>query len=160
MEKVEEFNHSFYQGLVVEIGNLRNYETFVPSQDKNKAFLSKKLSALSTIEQFHEFTYDHLLRSAKTVDVVWFNERRFPDSFFEIEHSTDMQNSLIKFAEFQDFRIKLRIVADASRREEFQSKIAYEAFKPICSEVKFIDYQTLSDIHSKYSALVAIESAI
>ncbi len=31
----ELFNHSYYQGLLVEIGNLKKYETFVPSQDKN-----------------------------------------------------------------------------------------------------------------------------
>ncbi|MDP2918178.1 MAG: hypothetical protein Q8N68_01625, partial [bacterium] len=32
----ELFNHSYYQGLLVEIGNLKKHETFVPSQDKNK----------------------------------------------------------------------------------------------------------------------------
>lgn len=32
----EIFNHSYYQGLLVEIGNLKKYETFVSSQDKNK----------------------------------------------------------------------------------------------------------------------------
>src|SRR3990167_8387237 len=26
------FNHSYYQGLLVEIGNLKKYKTFVPSQ--------------------------------------------------------------------------------------------------------------------------------
>jgi len=157
-EKFEEFNHSFYQGLIVEIGNLRSYETFVPSQDKNKLFLSKRLSEISTLQQLHPFTYDHILNRAKTVDVVWFNERRFPDSFFEIEHSTDMQNSLVKFSEFQDFRTNFLIVADVSRRREFEAKIAYSAFKPIQHAVKFLDYQTLSDMHSKFSALVAFQS--
>src|SRR5437868_15530600 len=37
--KDEEFNHSYYQGLIVEIGNLKDFKTFVPSQDKNKTFL-------------------------------------------------------------------------------------------------------------------------
>src|SRR5437868_9440071 len=33
--RAEEFDHSYYQGLLVEIGNLKKYETFVPHQDKN-----------------------------------------------------------------------------------------------------------------------------
>ena len=34
--KQEVFDHSYYQGLLVEIGNLKKYEVFVPSQDKNR----------------------------------------------------------------------------------------------------------------------------
>src|SRR3990172_5240152 len=42
-QKQEVFTHSYYQGLLVEIGNLKQYETFVPGQDKNKQFLGKTL---------------------------------------------------------------------------------------------------------------------
>ncbi len=48
-EKAEEFNHSYYQGLIVEIGNLRGYETFIPNQDKNKLFLSKRLADVASL---------------------------------------------------------------------------------------------------------------
>jgi len=159
-KKIEDFGHSYYQGLVVELGNLKNYETFVPSQDKNKPFLSHKLSDISTLQQFHSFTYDHLLRRARTIDVTWFNERKLPNAFFEIEHSTDIQNSLLKFLELQDFRVKFHIVADAGRRKEFQSKLSYNAFRPISSSVAFIDYETLSNYHSKVSESVALEKAL
>src|SRR3989338_10242548 len=65
----EIFNHSYYQGLLVEIGNLKKYETFVPSQDKNKKFLDKTLGEISSQTDFYQFGYDHNLRKAKTVDV-------------------------------------------------------------------------------------------
>src|SRR5512146_2320267 len=29
----KEYSHYFYQGLIVEIGNLKGYATFIPSQD-------------------------------------------------------------------------------------------------------------------------------
>ncbi len=144
-----EYTHSFYQGLLVEIGNLRCFQTFVPSQDKNKKFLTKSLSQLATTTKMFEFTYDHLIRRAKTVDVVWFNERKLPNAFFEIEHSTDIQNSLLKFLELQDFNSDFRIVADARRSQEFQAKLSYEAFRPIAERVKFVDYETVSEFHSK-----------
>ncbi len=156
--KLEEFNHSYYQGLLVEIGNLKNYETFVPNQDKNKLFLSRKLSEISTLKQFHTFTYDSLLKRAKTIDVSWFNQRRLPKAFFEVEHSTDFQNSLLKFLEFQDFRIKFHIVADASRRKEFESKLARNVFKPIRGGVIFRDYEYISEWHSRAVALASFLS--
>lgn len=153
----EEFNHSYYQGLLVEIGNLRNYETFVPHQDKNKQFLERRLSEVVTLKDFYDFTYDSLLRRAKTVDVSWFNHRNFPKAFFEVEHSTDMRNSLLKFMDFQDFRINFFIVADAARKREFQSKIASPTFSSIRETVKFLDYEKLAEAHSKLSASVTVE---
>ncbi|MGA9997794.1 MAG: hypothetical protein WBP93_20430 [Pyrinomonadaceae bacterium] len=154
----EEFNHSYYQGLLVQIGNLNNYETFVPNQDKNRLFLSRKLSDISTMKQFHNFTYDSLLKRARTIDVSWFNQRQLPEAFFEVEHSTDIQNSLLKFLEFQDFRIKFYIVADNARRKEFESKIARHVFKPIRSEVVFRDYDYVADWHSKMAALADLDN--
>jgi hypothetical protein len=153
----EEFNHSYYQGLIVQLGNLKNYETFVPHQDKNRSFLSHKLADVATLKQFHPFTYDHLLRRAKTVDVTWFSARKIPHSFFEVEHSTNIYNSLLKFSDFQDFRIKFYIVADINRRREFDDQIARPTFEPIRSTVKFLDYESLSDLHSKSSASIEAE---
>ena len=65
----EEFGHSYYQGLVVEIGNLKNYETFVPSQDRNRPFLSSKLSDIATLNHFYNFTYENLVHRARTIDI-------------------------------------------------------------------------------------------
>lgn len=159
-EKVEQFNHSYYQGLLLQIGNLRKYETFVPSQDKNKPFLSGKLSDVSTLREFPGFTYERLLNRARTIDVTWFNERGFPYAFFEVEHSTDIRNSLQKFVQFQDFRVKFRIVADKARQREFAKWLEDANFRPIRSEVEFLDYEKLSSWHSKTAEIVALEEAI
>lgn len=158
--EAEVFNHSYYQGLIVEIGNLKNYETFVPYQDKNKLFLTRRLAEVSTLREFHNFTYDSLLRRAKTVDVSWFNQRRLPKAFFEVEHSTGMHNSLLKFLDFEDFRISFFIVADAARKREFESKVASSTFTPIRHAIKFLDYDTLADMHSKISASLPAEKLL
>ncbi len=158
--KAEEFNHSYYQGLLVEIGNLKNYETFVPHQDKNKFFLERRLAEVSTLRNFHNFTYDSLLKRARTVDVSWFNERKLPKAFFEVEHSTDMRNSLLKFLDFEDFRINFFIVADAARKRDFESKISSATFSPVRDTVKFIDYDTLANTHSKISASIPAERSL
>ena len=97
------------------------------------------------------------MKRAKTIDVVWFNDRKMPHSFFEVEHSTDIQNSLLKFIELQDFNVQFRIVADKNRKREFQSKLSYTAFRPILEQVRFIDYETVSELHSKTTELSLIQ---
>jgi hypothetical protein len=160
-EQRRELNHSYYQGLIVQLGNFKNFETFVPNQDKNKQFLPEKtLSSISTLEKFHDFTYKHIIRRGRTVDVTWFNERKLPDSFFEVGDSTDFYNSLLKFLEFQDFLIDFHVVADSNKRNNFDRKLAYSAFKPIRQRVKFLSYEKLAKWHSTTSASIKAEESL
>jgi hypothetical protein len=163
-EKVEgkkrEYSHYFFQGLVVEIGNLKNFQTFVPAQDKNKPFGSQKLCDIATLSRLSEFTFPDVLRKAQTIDVVWINNRRYPNSFFEVEHSTDIHNSLLKFVELQDFRSDFYIVADVRRKAEFNSKVSLNAFATIKPLVKFWDYDSVLDFHNKVTASKLAEKAL
>jgi hypothetical protein len=158
--KKREYTHYFFQGLVVEIGNLKGYQTYVPFQDKNKPFAQIRLGEIATLSNFYNFTYDEISRRAQTIDVTWFNSRKYPDAFFEVEHSTDIYNSLLKFVEFQDFRIDFYVVADNLRRAEFENKMTLNAFTPIKSFVKFLDYDKVSELHTKISASVLAEQAL
>jgi hypothetical protein len=152
-----EFNHSYYQGLLVEIGNLKRYETFVPHQDKNRPFMSRRLAEIATLRQLPPFTHQRLLKRAGTVDVSWFNKRNLPHVFFEVEHSTDFRNSLQKFVEFRDFRIKFRVVADEARRGEFENRLADYQFTPVRAETTFISYDKLSRWYELTHELTALE---
>lgn len=158
--KQEEFNHTYYQGLLVEIGNLKQYQTFVPPQDKNKIYLGKKLGEVATVAEFYSFTYENIIRKAKTIDVSWFNIRRLPHMLFEVEHSTDIQNSLLKFLEMQDFYVKFCIVADEIRKREFKAKLSLSAFVPIENRTEFISYNQLSDWHAKTHEIINIENTL
>jgi len=158
--KEREYSHYFFQGLVVEIGNLKGFQTFVPAQDKNKPYAQQKLGDVTTLSRFYEFTYTEVLRKAQTIDVAWFNNRNFPNSFFEIEHSTDIYNSLLKFVELQDFRASFHIVADGQRQAEFENKILLSAFSPIKPFVKFWTYDLVLDFHAKATASNLAEQAL
>ena len=158
--KEREYSHYFFQGLVAEIGNLRGFQTFIPAQDKNKPYAKKKLGEVATLPKFYEFTYSEVLRKAQTIDVAWFNERRYPSSFFEIEHSTDIYNSLLKFMELQDFRTGFYIVADVQRQAEFDSKISSNTFSPIKPFVKFWNYDLVVDLHAKAMASKLVDQVL
>lgn len=143
-----EFTHAYYQGIIVEIGNKKHFKTFVPAQDKNKLFINRKLSEITTTEQCN-FTYPEIVRFAKTVDVIWFNERNLPNSFFEVEHSTDFKNSINKFFELQDFRARFIIVAKLARKSQFENIINASIYSPIKKLVDFVDYDTLITQYEK-----------
>lgn len=137
-------SHSYYQGLLTIIGNLRGYSTFVPHQDKNHVCLRRPLADLRTLHELPPFSYPELTRRVGSVDVSWFNDRLMPHSLFEVEHSTDIQNSLLKFSELQDFSARMIIVAARARRPEFQAKAKRRAFQDIAERISFYDYESLA----------------
>ena len=149
--EVKEFNHSYYQGILLEIGNSRGLDTFVPEQDKNKRFANTALREVRSLDAIPPFSYPDFVHRSSTIDVIWFNERKMPSHFFEVEHSTDIQNSLLKFFDLQDFYCKMFIVADKKRKEEYERKIHYQAFKPLLENdrIHFLDYETLHKIYNQ-----------
>ena len=144
----ELFSHSYYQGLLTEIGSLRQFSTFIPAQDQNKLFLGHKLKDIASLSQIPAFTFERILRKARTIDVIWFNSRRMPSHMYEVEHTTDIKNSLSKFYELQDFRIKFFIVAAPYRKIEFQDKISASIFQEIHDRVEFLSYERVANLHS------------
>lgn len=148
-KEIQEMNHYYYQWLLVEIWVLEKYDTYVPPQDQNKLFINKKLSEIITVHKLPQFSYEHLIKRTPTIDVIWFNERGMPNHFYEVEHSTDIQNSLVKFVDLQDFNTKFTIVADRTREKQYQKVLSQIVFKPIENRVNFFDYETLSSLHTK-----------
>ena len=141
-KKSEElFTHGYYQGILVEIGKYEHRKTYIPAQDKNRKYMEHPLYEITDTTELPQFTYDKLLRKAKTVDVIWFNEREMPTAFYEVEHTTDIKNSLSKFYELQDFHAGFFIVADKQRETEFRDKLHVSMFQSIENRVTFLDYK-------------------
>lgn len=149
----EEFSHGYYQGLLIEIGKYRKQKTYIPAQDKNRKFLGHPLSEITDTMDLPDFSYDTLKRKARTVDVIWFNERIMPSSFYEVEHTTDIKNSLSKFYELQDFNAGFYIVADTSRKREFEDKISVSMFEPIKDRVGFLDYKRVATMYESLAKM-------
>jgi hypothetical protein len=154
-----ESDHTYYQGLLVELGNLRKLQTFVPKQDRGKAFLGKPLGRLITLEDIYPFTYPEIVHNAAAVDVIWFSQRNFPSEFIEVENTTDMNSAFLKFVWFDAFNSAFRVVAPAARKREFESKIAHPSFESIARRTKFTSYDFVAAMHNKASETIALEQA-
>ena len=143
IQEAAQNSHTYYQGLLVRIGNFRGYQTFIPNQDKNRLFINKPLAEIRTLQELPKFSFEFIVRKSESVDVIWFNERQMLHSFFEVEHSTVIHNSLIKFADLQDFYSRMVIVADENRSREYEYKLDKTVFREIKSRVKFLGYIAL-----------------
>ena len=145
-DSIKIFNHTYYQGILLLIGKYRRMRTFIPQQDKNKKFYNgQRLQELSTFTEQPPYSYPSMVKRSSTIDTIWFNERNMPHSFFEVEHSTDIQNSLLKFNDLQDFYVRMAIVADIKRKPEFDAKMRFHAFDDlrVYKRVSFLSYDAL-----------------
>ena len=158
-ERKQEFTHSFYQGLILKIGNMKGKKTFVANNDRAKLFLGKPLREIATLETIYEFAYPEFMKRAKTVDVIWFNERRMPFAFFEVEHTTNIEHSLVKFLALRDYHAEFYIVAEEERRKQFNAMLAGQSdFTPLLNRVKFQNYAHLTKQYENMSELDKIDT--
>jgi len=147
-EEKAEFQHGRIQGMLLEIGGLEEYETYTP--DRNKNFGGKLLGSICTLTQCPLFTFANIVeQSVRFIDVIWFNERRFPARVFEVEHSTDFRSALIKFCELQDFTTDFFIVAPEARQQKYSTEIQKAAFTPIAKRCKFRSYEEVEGYYQR-----------
>ena len=147
--KEKEFSHSYYQGLLLELGTVKKFETFVPQQDKNKNFLDSTLAEKRTLNEIYNFGYKEIVKRASTIDVLWFNRRKMPTYAFEIETTTNFTEAFSRYFALQDFHIEFCIIADKGREKEYKDKLQRNEFSSIKKRVKFMNTEKLSDWHSK-----------
>jgi len=154
-----ESDHTYYQGLLVELGNLRKHQTSVPKQDRGKLFLGKPLGSFVTVEDIHPFTYPEVVSRAAAVDVIWFDERKFPLEFIEVENTTDINGAFLKFVLLYAFNSTFRVVAPVARKREFKSKLDHPSFVSVAQRTKFASYDLVASMHAKASEAIALEQA-
>lgn len=134
--------HDYVEGMLIEIGNLKNYQTYTP--DKNVIFNGKSLKELITCEEIPQFTYQDILNIIKEIDVIWFKER-FPYLTFDIEFSTNISMSLIRANELKNFKTISYVVADEKKENLFNTKLNVSTFHSIKNETKFISIKSVFD---------------
>ena len=113
----EQSMHSVLQGRLLEIGNIRGYETFCP--DKSRKFNSKQLGNIASLQICPELQFSdyELLRK---IDVLWFREKTkyfIPEYAFEIEISTGTWSGVGRMATLLDYaNVRLYIVSNAPKK--------------------------------------------
>jgi len=113
----EESLHSVLQGRLIEIGNIRGFDTYCP--DSSKQFNRKNLSEIISLKQCPQLQFSdyNVLRK---IDVLWFREkgRHFiPEYAFEVEISTGTWSGFGRLATLIDYsNVRLYVISNDLRR--------------------------------------------
>lgn len=150
--------HATIQGKLLEIGNNLKEVADTYTNDKKFVFDNKTLGSIATLPTVPLFTFENIIKdSVSYADVIWFNERKFPKKIFEVEHSTDFRDALVKFMELQDFQTEFCCVSSSDRRSKFEKEIHKAAFRPIEKRVSFLTYEEVENDYkialSKFNTL-------
>jgi hypothetical protein len=142
---VEESLHSVLQGRLLEIGNIRGYQTYCP--DKSKKFNDKKLEDIATLKicpqlQFSDY---NLLRQ---IDVLWFTSRGsnfVPEYAFEVELSTGVWSGVGRMTTLIDYKNVCFYIISTEAKKYRQ---VIKAFSEYIDRYKFIAIDLIGELYS------------
>ena len=151
-EQEKEQIHYSIQGMLLEIGNMKGFDTYSPN--KNAIFDNKPLTQVMTLSEFPNFTYPNIIQSVRFIDVLWFNERGFPKFAFEVEITPQFRSALIKFSELSDFGTTFYLVAKTENQSKYQREISRLIFREIKERCLF---KTCEQVKSMYEKSVEMQ---
>ena len=128
----EEVNHSIAQGMLVSLGRLYGYETFVPAFDQTaRSFQGEKLGQLVSVRDCASVFPSRNLPRIRQIDVLWFDEDDdglFPVYAFEVEHTTRVRDGMDRMLKIPArFPARLFVVGPSDREEQLFERLLGQA---------------------------------
>jgi hypothetical protein len=135
--------HAGLQGMLLEIGNARGFETYCPN--KKPRFKNKALGEIATANTFPEFPgmNGDIIRQ---IDVIWL-ERSFPIHAFEVELTTGIWRGLVRLGELRRLSTVMHVVTDDDEKS-FKRRIAGDIFVEILNRCHHADAAAIRDLHA------------
>jgi len=144
--------HLKIQWMLARIGNWEGHDVWVATNDYRKEFNGEKFSSFC-LADLPVFAGPEVLRTAKSIDVIWFKKRSAqPLRFFEIEHTTSVYSGLLRLNDVKiDYPLpKATIVAPREKKGIFESQISRRTFvhselEGVCEFMEYGDVERLFD---------------
>jgi len=142
---VEDSLHSVLQGRLIEIGNIRGFDTYCPN--KSWKFNDVKLEEIITLKicpklQFSDYS---LLRN---IDVLWFRPKGnnfIPEYAFEVEISTGVWSGFGRLATLVDYsNVGLYVISNDSKKYNQVLSSFYEN----ANRYHFVANESLGDLYA------------
>lgn len=154
---VEDSYHSVLQGRIIEIGNIRGYQTYCP--DKSKRFNEKLLSEITTLKECPslQFSEYKLLRQ---IDVLWFKERGtnlIPQNAFEIELTTGTWSGVGRMSTLLEYS-DVRFYIISNNKSKFSQVL--QTFPIIEERFKHIEAYLIGELYSAELQLKELQTNV
>jgi len=154
--------HSYIEGICLEIGNFKNFQTF--TADPSASYRDNlNLLNIASMNEIPQFSYNEVVQESRRMDVIWFNPRGllFPQKVFEVVDSIGTLNGAFnRCLQLKNFRTEFFIVAPEQHRNKFNQTINLESYKESIDRFKFINYDEIIELYDNASKVNKIESKI
>lgn len=143
-ESTQIVTHQDAEGILIELGNLLGFDTY--TADPSKLYGGVALSEKAKLKEIPSFTHEKILETAREIDVIWFREE-FPVYCFEVEHTTNVKDGLLRLYQVRHLNAKFYIVAPHDVESKFLTEVAKDPFNQINSRYRFRSYEDLGRMH-------------
>lgn len=149
-----DINHGVAQGMLVSLGSIYGYETFVPAYDQStREFQGASLGDLVSVRDCSDILEGQNLPRVKQIDVLWFDEDDhglFPVYGFEVEHTTRVRESLDRLLKIPArFRADLFLVGpDEEKKALFDRLVNQSPFRDHRNRFVFRLYHQLEALYN------------
>jgi len=154
--------HSFIEGICLELGNFKNFNTY--TADPSATFKDRvKLFDLTTAKNIPSFTYSDIVSEVKRIDVIWFNRSgfQFPQKVFEVVDSVGtLTGAFNRSLQLLNFRTGFYIIAPEEHRTKFEKQIKLEPYLSNSDKFKFVNYDEMVELYNNASKTNSLESKI
>ena len=149
--------------MLAQVGKLLGYDVYIADPARESSMFGVKLGELADLQEMPHFTLDRYLETIGYVDVIWFQEE-FPAYCFEVEHSTNVTQGLLRLYQIRRFTdARFFIIAPAKVEQRFRSEVEKDPFHQIKDRYTFKSYDELSafchsakDYHSQREAFLGM----
>lgn len=136
--KSSEMNHWNAIGVIVELGKLLGYDTYVA--DPSKEYKGKPLREWTTSTEVPEQCEN--IPGIDRIDAIWYSYEP-PIHLFEVEDGGNMRDALHRLYQARFFQSKFFIVSPADNRNKFEKFVTTDPYKAMREKYLFRTYEEL-----------------
>lgn len=154
--------HSFIQGICIELGNFKNFDTY--TADPSATFKDNiSLLDMVSMQYLPDFTYKAIVDETKRIDVVWLNKKglQFPHKVFEVVDSIGtLTGAFNRSLQLINFQTDYYIIAPEKHRNKFLKTVSLEPYHTNSAKFTFVNYDSIIELYENTSRVKKIESGI
>ncbi len=156
-----EISHGIAQGMLVTLGSIYGYETFVPTHDQTtRDFQGTKLMDLVSLKNCDDIFQGPNLSKIREIDAMWFGEDDyglFPVYAFEVEHTTKVKSGLDRLLKIpKRYAVRLFVVGPGEEERNLFDRFVNQT--PFRSHRDRFIFRLYSQLESIYNAAVRHET--
>ena len=138
-------SHEAAEFYLLELGKLLDYYTYTADSSAN--YYGQPFSDVAMLSDIPDFTGERDKKSAKLIDIIWFDESENPKICFEVENTTDITKGLNRLYQLEHFHVKFVIVAPEEKRTKFHTEMSKSPYRKMMNRYHFISYDELKELY-------------